>query len=208
MHFVFAKTTCRVILSHLTEEYTTYIHEYTYLPNIMLALSHTTRPQWSLASHLDSTVDGGLARRVSRVSVSPFGQPAGNTSRASLVTRAADPKISGVVFEPFSAVESELATTQKAPSSASYGRTDFHPECEAAINEQINIEYNVSYVYHAMYTYFARDNVGALLQTWSTSFVFHAVSYVRRCARPSRPSHVIPHTLYLTFHLAHLTRQV
>jgi ferritin heavy chain len=76
------------------------------------------------------------------------------------VSRAADPKISGVVFEPFSAVESELATTQKAPSSSSYGRTDFHPECEAAINEQINIEYNVSYVYHAMYTYFARDNVG------------------------------------------------
>jgi ferritin heavy chain len=68
--------------------------------------------------------------------------------------------ISGVVFEPFSAVESELATTQKASSNASYGRTDFHPECEAAINEQINIEYNVSYVYHAMYTYFARDNVG------------------------------------------------
>lgn len=24
---------------------------------------------------------------------------------------------------------------------------------------QINIEYNVSYVYHAMYSYFARDNV-------------------------------------------------
>ena len=68
--------------------------------------------------------------------------------------------ISGVVFEPFSAVESELATTQKASSSSSFGRTDFHAECEAAINEQINVEYNVSYVYHAMYTYFARDNVG------------------------------------------------
>ncbi len=79
------------------------------------------------------------------------------------VSYAADPKISGVVFEPFSAVESELATTQRAPSSSSYGRTDFHPECEAAINEQINIEYNVSYVYHAMYTYFARDNVGTFV---------------------------------------------
>ena len=83
--------------------------------------------------------------------------------RGGVRSRAADPKISGVVFEPFSAVESELATTQKAPSSSSYGRTDFHPECEAAINEQINIEYNVSYVYHAMYTYFARDNVGMLM---------------------------------------------
>jgi ferritin heavy chain len=27
------------------------------------------------------------------------------------------------------------------------------------LNEQINIEYNVSYIYHAMYAYFARDNV-------------------------------------------------
>lgn len=69
-------------------------------------------------------------------------------------------QLSGVVFEPFSAVESELATVTEAPVTSSYGRTDFHPECEAALNEQINIEYNVSYVYHAMYTYFARDNVG------------------------------------------------
>jgi len=42
----------------------------------------------------------------------------------------------------------------------SFARTPhFHPECERAINEQINIEYNVSYIYHAMYAYFARDNV-------------------------------------------------
>ncbi len=89
------------------------------------------------------------------------------------MSRAADPRISGVVFEPFSAVESELATTQKASSSSSYGRTDFHPECEAAINEQINIEYNVSYVYHAMYTYFARDNVGTFRchGRYSSSFI-------------------------------------
>ncbi|XP_035845196.1 ferritin-1, chloroplastic-like [Helianthus annuus] len=32
-------------------------------------------------------------------------------------------------------------------------------EFEAAINEQINVEYNVSYVYHVMYAYFDRDNV-------------------------------------------------
>jgi len=51
-------------------------------------------------------------------------------------------------------------TLHPSQSSSSFGRTDFHAECEAAINEQINVEYNVSYVYHAMYTYFARDNVG------------------------------------------------
>ncbi|RZB69856.1 Ferritin-3, chloroplastic [Glycine soja] len=32
-------------------------------------------------------------------------------------------------------------------------------QCEAALNAQINVEYNVSYVYHAMYAYFDRDNV-------------------------------------------------
>lgn len=38
-------------------------------------------------------------------------------------------------------------------------RSGFTPECEAALNEQINVEYNVSYVYHALYAYFDRDNV-------------------------------------------------
>lgn len=65
-----------------------------------------------------------------------------------------------MAFEPFEAVQSELAVVDKAPLSESYGRVDYTAECEAAVNEQINIEYNVSYVYHAMYSYFARDNVG------------------------------------------------
>lgn len=56
-------------------------------------------------------------------------------------------------------VAGELATVQKAAASESYARVNFHPACEAAINEQINIEYNVSYVYHALYCYFSRDNV-------------------------------------------------
>ena len=44
--------------------------------------------------------------------------------------------------------------------SDSFARTShFTKECENALNEQINIEYNVSYIYHAMYAYFARDNV-------------------------------------------------
>ena len=43
---------------------------------------------------------------------------------------------------------------------SSFARTPhFTKDCERAINEQINIEYNVSYIYHAMYAYFARDNV-------------------------------------------------
>jgi|TARA_B110000977_G_C10996715_1_gene462180 ferritin heavy chain len=44
--------------------------------------------------------------------------------------------------------------------SDSFARTPhFASTCESALNEQINIEYNVSYIYHAMYAYFARDNV-------------------------------------------------
>jgi len=54
-----------------------------------------------------------------------------------------------------------LAMVEKTnEANDSLCRVDFDPRCEAAINEQINVEYNVSYVYHAMYTYFARDNVG------------------------------------------------
>lgn len=54
-----------------------------------------------------------------------------------MLPRAAQSELSGVLFEPFEAVQGELALVDKAPVSESYGRTDFHPECEAAINEQI-----------------------------------------------------------------------
>merc|ERR1711862_729414 len=33
-------------------------------------------------------------------------------------------------------------------------------ECESAVNKQINIEYSISYLYHSMYAFFDRDNVG------------------------------------------------
>lgn len=41
----------------------------------------------------------------------------------------------------------------------SIARQSFSDDCESAINEQINVEYNVSYVYHAMHAYFDRDNI-------------------------------------------------
>ncbi|GBF95523.1 chloroplast precursor [Raphidocelis subcapitata] len=69
-------------------------------------------------------------------------------------------QLTGVVFQPFSAVQSELATVDRTKEAVeSFARVSFTPACEAALNEQINIEYNVSYVYHALYAYFARDNV-------------------------------------------------
>lgn len=38
-------------------------------------------------------------------------------------------------------------------------RCMLHAEAEAKLNEQINIEYNVSYIYHALSAYFGRDTV-------------------------------------------------
>merc|ERR1712130_878376 len=79
-----------------------------------------------------------------------------------LVCRAANPEAkTEVVFEPFQAVKGELTTVENLDNThQSFARLDYHEECEAAINEQINIEYNISYVYHALHSFFDRDNVG------------------------------------------------
>ena len=66
--------------------------------------------------------------------------------------------LTGVVFEPFEEVKKELKLVPSVPQ-LSLARHKFTDECESAINEQINVEYNVSYVYHAMFAYFDRDNV-------------------------------------------------
>ncbi|CAL5190180.1 unnamed protein product [Lathyrus oleraceus] len=66
--------------------------------------------------------------------------------------------LTGVLFEPFEEVKKELDLVPIVPQD-SIARHKFNVESEAAINEQINVEYNVSYVYHAMYAYFDRDNV-------------------------------------------------
>lgn len=66
--------------------------------------------------------------------------------------------LSGVVFEPFEEVKKELLLVPSVPQD-SLARHKYGDESEAAVNEQINVEYNVSYVYHAMFAYFDRDNV-------------------------------------------------
>ncbi|KAK1415459.1 hypothetical protein QVD17_31241 [Tagetes erecta] len=66
--------------------------------------------------------------------------------------------LSGVVFEPFEEVKKELNLVPSVYHQ-SLARQKYADESEASINEQINVEYNVSYVYHAMYAYFDRDNV-------------------------------------------------
>ncbi len=66
--------------------------------------------------------------------------------------------LTGVIFEPFEEVKKELDLVPSVPQ-VSLARQKYAEGSEAAINEQINVEYNVSYVYHAMYAYFDRDNV-------------------------------------------------
>ncbi len=54
-------------------------------------------------------------------------------------------------------VKGELTTVENLDNThQSFARLDYHEECEAAINEQINIEYNISYVYHALHSFFDR----------------------------------------------------
>eukprot|EP00246_Nothoceros_aenigmaticus_P007786 TRINITY_DN2187_c0_g1_i1.p1 TRINITY_DN2187_c0_g1~~TRINITY_DN2187_c0_g1_i1.p1 ORF type:complete len:263 (+),score=43.56 TRINITY_DN2187_c0_g1_i1:213-1001(+) len=67
--------------------------------------------------------------------------------------------LTGVVFEPFAEVQSQLVLVPET-STQSFARQRFSPACESALNEQINVEYNVSYIYHALFAYFDRDNVG------------------------------------------------
>ncbi|KAL2250366.1 ferritin-3, chloroplastic [Sesamum indicum] len=66
--------------------------------------------------------------------------------------------LTGVLFQPFEEVKKNELMVPTAPE-VSLARQGFSEECEAAINEQINVEYCVSYVYHALYAYFDRDNV-------------------------------------------------
>lgn len=56
-------------------------------------------------------------------------------------------------------VKPELTTVSKTDNAVeSLARLNYHAECEAGINEQINIEMNISYVYSALHAFFDRYN--------------------------------------------------
>jgi ferritin heavy chain len=46
-----------------------------------------------------------------------------------------------------------------APTNSSLARQNYHEECEALVNKQINMELYASYVYMSMGSYFDRDDV-------------------------------------------------
>ncbi len=74
--------------------------------------------------------------------------------------------ITGLTIEAFDGVSEvttksgELNKIEKAQPSESFARKMYADECEAAVNREINIEYSISYLYHSMYAFFDRDNVG------------------------------------------------
>ncbi|KAJ6720624.1 FERRITIN [Salix viminalis] len=93
------------------------------------------------------------------LSVSPSFRSKTGSGHVACASKGANNKpLTGVVFDPFEEVKKELNLVPNVPQ-VSLARQKFTDGSEAAINEQINVEYNVSYVYHAMYAYFDRDNV-------------------------------------------------
>jgi ferritin heavy chain len=93
-----------------------------------------------------------------------------SSRRLKVVARASskgEPKaeksesITGLVFKPMEEVQMEWKRQAEsgADPTVSLVRMHYSPKAEAAVNEQINVEYNISYVYHSMASYFARDNV-------------------------------------------------
>jgi len=69
-----------------------------------------------------------------------------------------------VQFQPFDEVKSELQQVEHSHLGASakeesFARVGYSQDLEMAVNEQINVEYNMSYAYHAVSSYFNRDNV-------------------------------------------------
>ncbi|OIW00859.1 hypothetical protein TanjilG_12800 [Lupinus angustifolius] len=80
----------------------------------------------------------------------------GNLMRVS-ASNVSEP-LTGVIFEPFQEVKKDALAVPITPN-VSLARQNYADETEAAINEQINVEYNVSYVYHSLFAYFDRDNI-------------------------------------------------
>jgi len=125
--------------------------------SIAVAGGHAPRPRAPIVKKVtsQSATSKPLRRPLSRAlrrlaAASPESEPQTTTQ-----------ELSGVVFEPFSEARVVLATVDKTDSAVeSFARSDYAAECEAALNEQINVEYTVSYLYHALYAYFDRDNVG------------------------------------------------
>lgn len=110
----------------------------------------------SLNAAANRTTVRGLLTKNSKRSSS-----ARTTKTTTVVPRAGEPKDAAAIETKKSQAIVEATTTHPVRQSVEYSfaRSGFSVECERALNAQINVEYNVSYIYHAMYCYFSRDNV-------------------------------------------------
>ncbi|CAI7899224.1 unnamed protein product, partial [Closterium sp. NIES-53] len=123
-----------------------------------MAASLSTAAARSVAS-FGQTVAGG--RSLSHTKPAPaFVKSGGRKGVRAEAKPTAEATLTGVVFEPFAEVQSQLTQVPAViQPQESFARQNYSSAAEAGINEQINIEYNISYVYHALYSYFDRDNV-------------------------------------------------
>ncbi|KAK8303609.1 hypothetical protein V6Z11_D04G162300 [Gossypium hirsutum] len=90
-----------------------------------------------------------------------FFPPRKHHGRASGISASLETEnlaLTGVVFQPFEEFKKEDFDIPVTPQ-VSLARQKYTDDCKAAINEQINVEYSVSYVYHSLYAYFDRDNI-------------------------------------------------
>ncbi|KAG2443733.1 hypothetical protein HXX76_002079 [Chlamydomonas incerta] len=125
------------------------------------------RPQRAAAAPAAAGVRRGALQARRALSDSEGREPAREDPVAA---RARQQVQSGLVFQPMgevqplvAAMDQQLMDPKAEPGLAatySLARSNYSPDLESAINEQINIELNMSYVYTSMYNFFARDDVG------------------------------------------------
>ncbi|KAL2337695.1 hypothetical protein Fmac_012141 [Flemingia macrophylla] len=117
-------------------------------------------PSSKVSSFSLSPVVGDAPKRVTfSFSSLSFGNKGGASSSLRVYAASNAPApLSGVIFEPFQELKKDYLAVPIV-QNVSLARQNYADESEAAINEQINVEYNVSYVYHSLFAYFDRDNI-------------------------------------------------
>ncbi|XP_069865245.1 ferritin heavy chain-like [Dipodomys merriami] len=81
-----------------------------------------------------------------------FGAPGPGAARRRRRPGPAPPPAAAAARRP-------LAADARDAAPVSPVRQNYHPDCEAAVNQQINLELHASYVYLSMAHYFSRDDV-------------------------------------------------